>query len=132
MAREFYLYVCSRNSTAIFPKNTNVDFTTQLSDNIHLDGEWSCGLVECQLFGVPADPVFVCCDLVHESSVGEFKLPVLRRIRLKTTQFSEVAYMPLKTTDFNTIRIYVMKWNKRLPEKRSGHTYCTLHFQRRD
>ncbi len=130
MARSLHVFACSRDSVEVFPKNNAVDFTVRLSKPIHLEGEWSCALVEVQLWGTPAEPVYVCCDAIAESPVGESNLPVLRRIRLKTTQISRVEYFPVKVRDFNTIRIYFKKTSNQVVQPQSGHTYCTLHFRR--
>ncbi len=130
MGRSFHIYACSGDSLQLFPNNTSSDFTIQLSEAVHLEGDWSCGLVEFQLFGQPRDPLYVCCDLVEENFTGEFKLPVLRRVRLKTTQFAQVTYLPIKIRDFNTVRIYLKTSNNLNPSPKVEHTYCTLHFRR--
>lgn len=135
MNRSFHIYLSSADSWDSFPQNHSGDFTVSLSDNVHLGEEWECGLLECQLFATPTTPAYICCDLVEESLVAEFKLPILRRIRLKTaTEFQQVSYFPLKTRGFNTVRIYVRTWNNKplyATSGQPGHTYCTLHFRRR-
>ena len=134
MEDDFYIYLTNKGAT--FIQNTNVDFTTQLSDNIHLEGDWECALAQFQFFQTPSFPVFVCCDLIRESRVGDHRFPVLRQIRLKTTEFADVEYHTVKIRDFNTIRIYVRRWSGMYKPSgtgpSTGQTYCTLHFRKRN
>jgi hypothetical protein len=126
---EFYIYLSSRDPKTFTP-HTNVDFTTELGSNIHLEGDWECGVVAFDLSSTPLEPVFICCDLVRETRVGKTKIPVLRQVRLIAHQLTQVFYRPVKITDFNTIRIYMRTWRGPLKKKKdSAHTYCTLHFR---
>ena len=46
MEQSFYIFVCSKDSTREFPTNNNIDFTVLLPEHIHLEGKWSCALVD--------------------------------------------------------------------------------------
>ena len=136
MRRSFHIYTSSRNSTTLFPQNFNGEQNVQLSEPIHLEGKWSCGLVEFQLSAKPSEPVYVCCNLVRESTTGQFNIPILRQIDHKTTEFQQVTYVPLKQQDFQVIQIFIRTLeNRPLPRARGineGHSFCTLHFRRDD
>ncbi len=133
MDQEFHLYCYSQHSKEFFPSNGPSDFTIHLPKSIHLEGAWECGLMQFKYTTTASTtekPFYVCCDLVSESYSGDFTLPILRRVRLRTTQFSHVIYVPLKTRDFNVVRLYLRTWkNKDSPVQR-GDTHCTLHFRR--
>lgn len=129
MDRDFLIYASSIDSSALFTTNDGSDFTVQLSKDIHLEGKWSCALTEFQLYASTPKPVHVCCDIVVDSYTGDSKLPTLRRIRLKTNQFDNLQYIPLKVNHFNTIRIYIITPSGRIQSPGSGVTYCTLHFR---
>lgn len=125
------MYVSSRDKGAT--KNNGADFSVQLSEPIKLDGEWSCALTEYIHHTVPTgSPPYVCCDLLHVSHGGRHRLPILRRIHHKSTQFIDPAYVPLKVNEFDSIRIYaVTLGNKATLASGKTHSYCTLHFRQR-
>ncbi len=130
MDREFNIYGYSNHSKDVYPNNTSADFVISLPKPIHLEGEWECGFVQFYYTASTDKPFYVCCDLVHESHVGDFKLPILRRVQLKTTQFAHVIYAPMKTRDFNSIRVYMRTWKNKPAKALRGPTYFTLHFRR--
>jgi hypothetical protein len=125
------MFVCSFDSRDVFPHNSGDDFTVAFSQNIHLEGQWECGLVECQLHDKPDEPWYVCCDLVEESLAGDLKLPLLRRLTTKLPQFKQVSYFPVKLRDFNDIRIYLRTMDNEevILTSETKNTYCTLHFR---
>lgn len=130
MDQEFHIYGYSENSKVFYPENTPDDFTIHLQKSFHLEGEWECGLIQFQYAASLEKPFFVCCDLVNESYVGDIKLPILRRVRLRNTQFNQVIYSTLKKRDFNSIRIYMKTWRNKPGTMVRGKTYYTLHFRR--
>ncbi len=87
MQRSFYVYTSSRYCKHLFPQNYAGELNLQLRQPIQLEGEWSCALIEFVLNAAPQQPVFVCCNLVHESSTGDFSAPVLRQVSHKTSEF---------------------------------------------
>ena len=99
-----------------------------------MERKWSCGLVEFQLSATPSHPVYICCNLVRESTVGPFSLPILRQIDQKTTEFKQVTYIPLKQHSFQSIRVFIRTLdNTPLPRAiniNQGSSLCTLHFKR--
>lgn len=134
MAREFHIYGYSRYAKDVYPYNKGDDFVIHLSDPVHLEGEWECGLVQFDYNTATDSPYFVCCDIVMESNVGEYKMPALRRVKTSgkkpATQFNHVIYVALKSHDFNSIRIYMKTWKNYPPTRIRAGTHCTLHFRR--
>lgn len=134
MRRSFHIYTCSEDSKALFPQNFSGEHNVQLAEPIHLVGKWSCALVEVLLAGAPSDPVYVCCDLVRESTTGPFTIPILRQVDHKSTEFKQVTYVPLKQHDFHTIQVYIRTLeNRPLPQihgVNKGTSFCSLHFKR--
>lgn len=136
MRQPFHIYTSTIDCKELFPQNFNGEHNVQLAEPIHLEGKWSCGLVEFQLSNTPNEPVYVCCNLVRESTSGPFNIPILREISQKTTEFKQVLYIPLKQHQFHTIQIFIRTLrNEPLPLARGvneGSSFCTLHFRRDD
>ena len=130
MDRSLYIYGYSRYSRHLYPNNRATDFVIPLPQPIHLEGEWECGLVQFHCESSADAGYYVCCDLVSESYVGNFKLPVLRRVRQKLWQYRNILYVPLKTRDCNSIRLYMRTWRNREPTGVKGSVYCLLHLKR--
>jgi hypothetical protein len=131
MSQPFHIFLSSLDSLDIHPRNHGSDFTVVLSENICLQGEWECALLESHIYVTPPNPWYVCCDLVEESLTGDFKLPILRRAKSNTPPFEQLTYIPVKQRDFNGIRIFMRKRNNK-PIKTvstAKHTLCTLHFR---
>ena len=133
MKWSFHIYTCTQDCKDLFPQNFSGEHNIQLALPIRLTGKWYCGLVEVQLAGGPDEPVYVCCDLVKESSTGPFNIPILRQVESKTTEFREVTYVPLKQYEINTVQIFIRTLeNRPLPQihgANKGNSYCTLHFK---
>lgn len=126
----FVVYVSSEQSSALYPRNVPGDFTVHLNRPYHLKGEWECALIQLSFEGQSGPGYYLCCDLVAESFVGRDMLPVLRRVRDKTWQFRTAIYVPLKTHDFESVRIFLRTWNNR-DTRLVRPIYVTLHFRRR-
>lgn len=134
MKQSFYVYTSSLDCKDLFPQNFSGEHNIQLAEYIHLEGKWSCALVEFQLSATPYEPVFVCCNLLKESTAGDFNIPVLRQIFQKTTQLAQIIYVPLKVNNFQSIQVFLRTLNnKPLPQApgiNKGDSYCTLHFRK--
>lgn len=136
MIRTFHIYTSTEDCKDLFPQNFNGEHNVQIAEPLHLEGNWSCALVEFQLSGTPQEPVYVCCNLLRESPTGEFTLPILRQIDKKTNQFHQLSYIPLKTRYLHNIQVYIRTLrNQPLPQAHGinkGSSFCTLHFKRND
>jgi hypothetical protein len=135
MERSFYVYCTSADSKERFPENAFFDYKVQLGRRMHLEGDWSCGLIEFRFATTVSEPCYVCCDAVTESSVGEYFIPVLRQLYAQKVVFSNIHYLPVKVKDFDTLHIFIRKSANEAhagrPNKQK-QSYCTLHFIRND
>ena len=123
-----YLYISS-SPTEHFPDNTSTDFTVHLPRL--LTGNWKLGAIEVNLPSPPETPLFVCCDLCSESIVNERYLPVLCQLNRKSYLPANILYIPVKTTQFHTVRVYIC--NKLgVVQKLAdlGETTATVHLLR--
>ncbi len=131
-AMEFLVFTNSGSSAQFHPDNKPQNFTVHLPRPVHLEGEWECALVQFFMEGRSEGGFFVCTDVVAESHVGDFMLPVLRRVReSRTWQFKCLLYVPVKEHDFSSIRIFLRNWHNVEPARLREQAHCTLHFRRR-
>jgi len=130
MDREFSIFLDSGHCQDIYPSNAAQNFTIHLPRSVHLKGEWECALVQFVMEGRSEAGFYVCCDILTESHVGDFMLPVLRRVRDKMWQFKIPLYVPVKTHSFNSIHIYLRNWHNVEPGRMKDQTHCVLHFRR--
>ena len=129
MEKEFYIYLSSRDSMNIFPKNTASDFSLVLPDRLQLKREeWSCGLIDLVLPHAPDEPVYLCSNICQETIVGSRQRPVLRRIIDIYSEPSHVIYVPLKTIELSVLRLYLEGHASGPVSLADGAAYATLHF----
>ena len=142
MEKEFYIYISSENSKVDFPFNTSDDFQIQLPEYLTLDANWVCCLKEINLLFVTAestiDELLVMSDICGVSFFNSFKLPILRRLHLKSdgkkqkrlnSIFLEPFYLPVKQNRINILRVYIRKNNNQRFSYTRGEVNLTLHFK---
>lgn len=78
----------------------------------------------------PEHQLYLCSDLCENSIIGEYTLPVLRRIGRVTTRPPIIAYVPVKTRELSTVRVYIKENVQDIPSFSSGMFYCVLRFRR--
>lgn len=123
------IYLSSDDSPLHFPSNTAWDFTTQLPERMHLEGEWQCGLLEVHLPEVDSDQaLYLCSDMCSDSIVGEKKLPVLGRVTGGLTQPSHVTYAKTRTRLLSSIRLYIVDGRGAPVSFGAGTSYCSLQL----
>jgi hypothetical protein len=135
MERSFYVYCTSADSSEAYPENSFFDYKARLGRRLHLEGDWSCGLVEFKFATTPPRTCYVCCNVVTESSVGEYYIPVLRQLYTPKEVFINIHYLPVKVKDFDTLHIFIRRaGNVAFSGKQDKLklSYCTLHFVRND
>ena len=135
MESSFYVYCTSSSSRGTHPENTFYDFKARLGRRVHLEGDWSCGLVEFKFANALRLPCYVCCNAVTESSVGEKYIPVLRQLYSQKEVFVNIHYLPLKVKDFDTLHVFVRRVDNEAYDVKPDKvklSYCTLHFKRND
>lgn len=75
---DFYLVLPSNSSMKYFPNNTTTQYTTQLSREIRLSGDWHVGLLEIHIPSTilhfkPKDTAFYVC--LNESRLDRYTFP---------------------------------------------------------
>ena len=123
-------------ATALYPNNTNVDFTVALPKTERFKGNWSIGLASLTIQGRQTSQrdLLIECDLVIDSFVIKTYKRVLRRIILPkagfNTCFNPVQYFALDNTRlFDTIRITILEAPTLNPATiQAGKVTCVLHF----
>lgn len=134
---DFHLFLSSSDSKSVHQTNTPGDFMVELPRTKELEGAWECALIEFQLTGenVPFDPFCLCTDVCEDSCVGDFQLPILRRLTMKGRkkdaqfQFELPQYIPVKRNQIKRIQIYIRTTRHRTVTVASGELTCTLHFR---
>lgn len=81
--------------------------------------------------------IFVYCDIVQESIVGDVTAPLLRTLNVRGVQdeivqmsYSNLIYIPLKRNYFSDVEISIKSESGMNIAFTSGRTIVTLHFRR--
>ena len=81
--------------------------------------------------------IFVYCDIIEHQLIGETSAPLLRILnwnhaskKLSISQtFSELFYVPIKSSDFDTIHIYLLDSLGYPISFENGHTFAVMEFR---
>jgi hypothetical protein len=80
--------------------------------------------------------IFIYCDVVQDSIVGDVKAPLLRSVIARGNYgenvrevFVKPMYVPLKSNHFDTIRIAIKSETGELVKFNYGNSCVTLHFR---
>ena len=78
------------------------------------------------------DNLYLCCDIVEESFVGEIKMPVLRCIRRKNgfvnTDIHHVIWLSVMRPNISSIRLYICDDSGEIVSLPRNKLNCTLLF----
>jgi len=137
--KDLYLYLHSRDSLALYQKNSPSECWIQLPKQYTLEGHWSCALVDVALdcdFTPRSTRLYLCCDFVEDSCVKETSLPVLRNIevnarykKLKTEVYLHPLYIPVKATYLHTVRLYLVDEHLKPVVFKDNELHCVLHLK---
>ena len=137
--KNFYLYLDSRDSLALYPKNSPSEYRIQLPKPYVLEGHWSCGLIDVTLdcdFTPRSTRLYLCCDFVDESYVKNTLIPVLRNIevntrykKLKTEVYSHPLYIPVTATHLQTLKLYLLDDQLKPVIFKDNDFHCVLHLK---
>lgn len=131
-----FLFLCSRDSVAIHPSNRPSDFMIELNLPINLAGRWECALMDLDFESSPGmNRVFVCCDLVTESCVGDSALQVLRSLDVSTrsrvrASFAQPYYVPVRAGEAKRVWISIRGDDWREANLGDRPFHCTLHLRK--
>ncbi len=134
-----YVYIKSSDSKNYHLSNNIASFTVELPDGLNIEeNNWSLGLGEINfvLESEPSDysALYICCDVIHTSSVGEKNnLQLLRRMFIpKKTKygkiFPEIFYVPVCKNQPRSLTINMLDMALK-PVSLKGTAYMTLIFR---
>ena len=130
----FNLFVSSADSKSYFPQNCPSDFSIQLREIIHLEGDWTCSLRAIKCVTTTDTDLYVFCDLLEESYVHDTKLPILQYVPGKqgkvVRDFDCNTSQRLISNNISTIRIYIRDFHFKKAPLTGERTTCTLHFEK--
>lgn len=104
------MYVSSTDSKESYPNNHVHDFRVKLQSTISPSGCWQIACLSLHISKgreYSGNPIYILCDKVVSSYVGETKLPVLRRIE----RIGDVTQHPYYVTLHNTGEISDMSFS---------------------
>ena len=137
--KDHYMYLHSRDSLALYPKNSPGECWIQLPKRYTLEGQWSCALIDVSLdcdFTPRSNRLYLCCDIVEDSYVRGTSLPVLRNIevnvrykKLKTELFPHPLYIPVKRTQLHLVKLYLLDNQLNPVNFKENDLHCVLHLK---
>lgn len=119
-----YLYLSSKDSVNIHPRNTAEDFTIELPISLQLDELW-----ECALLSINRKNVDVYCDWCRPSIIHGGRLPVLSRVK---NRIDHPQYVPVNAGQKLRIQLYIRDIQTGSSPVSHETSWCTLHLRRQD
>ena len=133
---QHFLFLSSQDSLNYYPDNQQSDFSVYLPQVLHLEGVWTVALKEISLFNLARQELIIYCNICEDSVVNAAKLPILKRLSLPqnrnnpiTLTYPDSFYIPVKTKQISTVRIYIQKQGNSI-KLGKGSTTCVLHLKR--
>ena len=127
-----YVYVSSTDSLTLHPENTPSNFIVQLPQYIRFDeGEWTCGVVQCMLPKRVSKNVYITSDFVESSVLHGRLQPVLCMTTVKTKEFIQVKYVPVKRNQISTLRIKLVNRRGEEVNFTEDETLLVLEFRQK-
>lgn len=125
-----HLYLSSGDSLETFPDNKWFDFTVLIPNGLHLDGKYVCALIEVYFNIKLTSEMYVYSDLCEYSYIQDTYRPIMRIVR-KTSVFTKLIYLPVKTSRVGTIRIYIRDKNNNIPTLAAKEMRCTILLKKK-
>ena len=124
------LYLSSEDSKHVYPDNTPSNFRVQLPQHLHLGkGNWQCGILNCILPTKPSAPMYLTCDIIEPSILGDRYQPVLTILTSKAKEFLTPDYTNVKVTHISTIQLKLINRLGVPNPIRKGETIVVLKLQ---
>ena len=137
--KDLYMYLSSRDCLDLYQLNTPSECWIQLPKLCTLEGRWECGLIDITLdcdFTPRSSRLYLCTDFVEDSYVRGSSFPILKNIeiagrykKVKFDSFPHPTYVPVKTTQFNTLKLRLVDENLKPVVFKSNDLHCVLHFR---
>ncbi|KAJ8311522.1 hypothetical protein KUTeg_010877 [Tegillarca granosa] len=131
-----YILIDSEDSRAYFPQNTVAAFRVVLDTRLDFKGQWYVGLCEVHCTNVTSSgEIYICTNICGETLLAGKKEQLLRRIVVEkdkdiSTVFTAPFYLPLTTSTWQDIEIYIKDKQGHLSTLIGGKVSLTLHIRR--
>ena len=134
---EFHVVVMNYIDTKRYPDNKPFCFRNTLALPVELDGNWHAALEELVCIGKLDPPknvrMFVCCNLVGDSFVGNKTMPMLRAVQYDGNidlTFNRVNYKQVGRSFLNSIEVEIRdEENNIYPPEEDMKVLLVLHFK---
>ena len=126
------LFLSSTDSLNYFPHNHACDFQVELSDSLHLRGNWTCALAQISFNEKIIEDLVILCDMCDESYIRDRRMPVLRVIPSQGPKqfiFESPFRLRVSRDELKRFRVYIRTLNFEIPSFVSGSVKCTLHLR---
>ena len=133
--QDFHVVLMSNADISRYPNNKATHFTNTLATPVEMKGNWSVGLESIVCTGkVRKSPsMFVCCNLVDDSFVGNKQMPLLRVVQYDSNinlTFDRVNYKQVGRSFLNSIEVEIRdEENNIYPPEEDMKVLLVLHFK---
>ncbi len=131
------LFLCSTDSSKLYPNNTSSEFIVELGQTYELDGEWTVELTEirCALDNSKAKQLYVYSNLCEPSYVQNKYSPLLRNISLSSPrktieQFHNSYAIKVAHSQLQRVKIYIRDENNKPASFSKDPLYITLRLKK--
>ena len=125
-----YLFLSSSDCNGSHPDNNAWDFTIDLQNDLYLNTDWECALMDINYNGDFGE-LYIYTDLCTPSYVNNAYLPLLRVIN-SAGQFAVPYFMRIPRNIIERIRIYIRSRRGQQPTLLPEHLTCTLQLRRKN
>lgn len=116
--------------------NTDSDKVTNLAVPLNLEG-YACGLISIRgrinKIVEKDKSIFLCCDIIEESSINEKRLPIIREILRNSRgivdeKLENIIWLQVLRPYISNVRLYISDENGEIISFPGQKVYCTLLF----
>ena len=118
------LYISSSDFKDLYPNNKPNAFTFELQEPLKCDADFVCGLTEINYTSQNNEFIYIYCDIISYSVIGDKKLPILR-ITNESQVFTNPYFISLKQYFIKRINIKIFDKSGGLADL-TGDTMCVL------
>lgn len=122
-----YLYINFNDSSNIFSENTPWDFRIMLDNNLNLNGNWLCALLNISSDTKIREPLLFFCDFCENNIVCNKLLPVLRKTNIPES-YTKLYNCFITRDQLKTFRIYIRTTDLKIPSYTCSKLHCTLRL----
>ena len=128
---EINIYASSTDSPKIYPDNNPNYFTIELPEQINLSSKWLISLTEMYIADTINQPFYIYSDICRPSINNEKMEPLLKVIYPDCIHFSSLTYVPINTSYFKRLRIYIKGGESRTDSILTKIVHVSLHLMKK-